>query len=113
VSVWQSLLQPIMAMLSMQSTRNAQVVPLQQPAAPAVLPTAGTKAHCMSSSTQAYADSEGVSLGVWCWREGRCQHTRTSADEAAGVVRGEEVCRGEGGVSAEQAVSDWRWRRLG
>lgn len=59
MSVWQSLLQPIMAMLSMQSTRNAQVVPLQQPAAPAVLPTAGTKAHCMSSSTQAYADSEG------------------------------------------------------
>ncbi len=68
VSAWQSLPQAIMAMLSTQSTRNAQVLPLQQPAAPAVLPTEGTKAHCMSSSTQAYADSEeGVSVGVECW----------------------------------------------
>ena len=77
-----------------------QLLPLQQPAAPGTLPEAVMKAHFMFVSTQAYADSSGQSAPSNKTRRpsletAETRHTGEAIDVTAGVIRGEQVRRGE------------------
>ncbi len=94
-----------------------QLLPLQQPAAPGTLPEAVMKAHFMPVSTQAYADSSGPSVpsnnqeGGRLSKTAETRHTGDAIDEAAGVIRGKQVRRGENVLlSSKQLVGDCRCR---